>query len=144
MPLSFQDGTTNTIMISEHYARCDTVNFEWDVDRSGLYNRPPLFAHPITVELSVSGSPPQATSRIYGNAVPFQTRPCTSVRFRNDFPFVDCGSRPVCDPSLNQTPYAAGLQAMMADGSVRTISAAVRPSIFWAWTTLAGGEITGE
>ena len=45
------------------------------------------------------------------------------------------------DPSIPQTPHRVGLTVAMFDGSVRTISPSVPPSVFWAMVTPAGGEI---
>lgn len=40
-----------------------------------------------------------------------------------------------------QTPFAAGLPALMFDGSVRTVSPKVDPSLFWGAVTRDKGEV---
>jgi hypothetical protein len=40
-----------------------------------------------------------------------------------------------------QTPFSAGLPVALFDGSVRTIRPGVRPEVFWAMVTPAGGEV---
>jgi hypothetical protein len=45
------------------------------------------------------------------------------------------------DPALPQTPFSAGLPVALFDGSVRTVRPGVRPEVFWAAVTPAGGEV---
>lgn len=45
------------------------------------------------------------------------------------------------DPSIPQTPHAAGLAVAFFDGSVRVLSPSIRDSVFWALVTPAGGEV---
>ena len=49
-----------------------------------------------------------------------------------------------CDENLTQTPHRSGMISARADGSVRTISPSVAPSIFWGAVTPAGGEVLGD
>ena len=43
-----------------------------------------------------------------------------------------------------QTPFAAGLPILLFDGSVRTVSPGIDPSVFWSLVTPAGGEVVGD
>lgn len=45
------------------------------------------------------------------------------------------------DMTIPQTPFSAGLPVALFDGSVRTVRAGVRPEVFWALVTPAGGEV---
>jgi type II secretory pathway pseudopilin PulG len=49
-----------------------------------------------------------------------------------------------CDPSLPQTPHAAGIQMALADGSVRTVAPSISAKTWWAACTPDGGEILGS
>ena len=59
-------------------------------------------------------------------------------------PNPDCGSVPICNPYLPQTPFRAGLPIALGDGSVRIVSPTVDPKIFWGAFTPNRGEILGD
>jgi hypothetical protein len=48
------------------------------------------------------------------------------------------------DATIPQTPHVGGMLIGMMDGSVRTVSPSVAPTIFWGAVTPKGGEITGD
>jgi type II secretory pathway pseudopilin PulG len=48
-----------------------------------------------------------------------------------------------CDPALAQAVDAAGIQAALADGSVRVVSDRISPQTWWYACTPAGGEVLG-
>jgi prepilin-type N-terminal cleavage/methylation domain-containing protein len=150
-PASIVDGTSSTIAFSERYFesfkqsmmsavyRDDLMPWSWlmygngdpaycDITPSVLNNlgeRRPSFADagwgdvlPVT-----TGSPPVTRPSVPG--VTFQVRP-----------------RPLeADMRMPQTPFSAGLPVALFDGSVRTIRPGVRPEVFWAAVTPAGGEV---
>src|SRR5262249_46872956 len=49
-----------------------------------------------------------------------------------------------CDPVRASTGHSAGIQAGLADGSTRFISAAVSPTTWWWACTPAGEEVLGS
>ena len=135
-PGTFGDGTSNTIVFAEHYARCNGTSFHyssslWSFTGSHAVRRA-TFAdggssqsyqllddvHPVT-----AGVPPSSTPSAPG--VTFQVRPPLDE----------------CNPLVPQTPHAGGMIVALADGSVRTIAPAVNPSVFWSAVTPAGGEV---
>jgi prepilin-type N-terminal cleavage/methylation domain-containing protein/prepilin-type processing-associated H-X9-DG protein len=67
---------------------------------------------------------------VVGPASRFQVRPT---------PF----NSSACDPRLASTAHPGGMQVCLADGSVRSISAAITPQTWWAVCTPADGEILG-
>jgi prepilin-type N-terminal cleavage/methylation domain-containing protein len=154
LPATVPDGTSNTLLWAERYARCDTVDFLWEIRRLDLslyafLLQPPCFGGRYQVDLVTDGSPPRSVGTLFGEEVTFQVRPCAVSRSGSGgatLPIqpAECGSRPVCQPRLNQTPHAAGMLAAMVDGSVRIISPNVRNEIFWGAVTPAGGEILGD
>lgn len=136
LPHSFTDGTSNTILFAEHYAKCnETANNYWISLRisSGSFGiRRATFSdggtssthqllddiHPVT-----TGSPP--VSRSSSPDVTFQVRPSLSE----------------CNPLLPQTPHSGGMIVALADGSVRTVAPQIANAMFWGMVTPAGGEV---
>ncbi len=133
------DGMSNTIAYAEHYSYiCDETRFSWFEDQSTT--SPPTVTDPARVIRRAtftdkdmgdvypitSGNPP--TSRGSVGGLTFQVRPKLSD----------------CDPRLAQTPHSGGMLAAMMDGSVRTLSAGMSETTYWAAVTPAGGEVLGN
>jgi len=49
-----------------------------------------------------------------------------------------------CDGNKASSPHTGGINAAMADGSVRFVSASVTPTTWWSAMTPAGGEVLGS
>jgi prepilin-type N-terminal cleavage/methylation domain-containing protein/prepilin-type processing-associated H-X9-DG protein len=134
-PASFQDGTSTTIMITEKYAQC--TNASWPVGGnywaySALTSPalpPPMGPPPKPLypgfEISYFASKPGGGTAI-GPASKFQVLPT---------PFL--GN---CDPLRASSPHSGGIQACMADGSVRFISEGISPTTWWYICTPVGNE----
>jgi prepilin-type N-terminal cleavage/methylation domain-containing protein len=139
---SFPDGLSQTVMIAEQYTNCihphptagieDTVAVRQVRQLTGVAPAPDYFGERTPsfadwtsddVRPIVSGFPPTASPSTAGKT--FQTRP--NVR--------------QCDPSVPQTGNPGGMFVGMFDGSVRTLSATMSPSVFWALVTRDGGEV---
>ncbi len=129
---TFLDGTSNTIALAEHYARCSSRQTLFNWRCAGVANsrdpnyvpRRPTFADdelrdvvPVT-----QGTPPLTNGSVPGQT--FQVAP----------------SPKDCDPSIPQTPHQSGMLTAFVDGSVRPIAGSVSPSVFWSLVTPAGGE----
>jgi prepilin-type N-terminal cleavage/methylation domain-containing protein len=119
----FQDGTSNTILFAEKYARCTNPGYPeggsfWAYWITGPFVQPlhPGFAISWNDHSIESGSK-------------FLSRPN---------PFL--GN---CDPTLASTAHLGGIQVVLADGSVRTISSSVSGATWWAACTPQGGEVLG-
>jgi len=130
LPGTFRDGTSNTIVLGQHYIMCrNRENFFSYLlllpgpggpaygYRSGTFADPfwddvvPLVKNGVT-----SSSRPGAT---------FQVAPAP-----ND-----------ADGRMLQATQSSGLLAAMGDGHVRTFAPSVAESVFWSAVTPAGGEI---
>jgi prepilin-type N-terminal cleavage/methylation domain-containing protein len=122
IPASFQDGTSNTILFAERYARCTNAVF----DQGGTfwaYAETGPTAQPLHAGFAISW-----TTFSVGPASKFQLRPAPDN----------------CDPTLAATPHAGGIQVCLADGSVRTISPAVSGATWWAACTPSSGDFLGD
>jgi prepilin-type N-terminal cleavage/methylation domain-containing protein len=121
IPADFQDGTSNTILFAERYARCTNAVF----DQGGTfwaYCETEGAAQPLHVGFAISW-----TTFSVGPASKFQLRPAPDN----------------CDPTLTATPHSGGIQVCLADASVRTISPAVSGATWWAACTPRSGDILG-
>jgi prepilin-type N-terminal cleavage/methylation domain-containing protein len=129
------DGTSNTLLYAEKYARCASTNMPLDGGNMWAYcvfrnvNLPP--------PMELPGKPFHAAFAITGyfgnpNAVGpgsiFQVRP----------PF-----QSNCDPTRAATPHEA-MVVGLADGSVRTLSPSMSGAAWWAAVTPAEGEVLGS
>lgn len=129
---TFQDGTSQTMVLGEHYARCSMQYvFNFNVScvtqpgrigglftfwrRATFSDRPLGDVHPVRQGDETVGSVPGA---------PFQVRP----RFGE------------CDPYRLQGLHSGGILAGFMDGSVRWMAESIRPQVFWSPVTPAGGE----
>lgn len=147
-PDTFADGASNTLLYAEQYAICDwhirQTSHDWIqlVSTSYLYT-PSVFGWEVTPV--TSGSPPSTQPSAAG--VTFQTRPCAASRNRPVVftdPNPECGAAPLCDYRQSQTPFAAGLPVLLADGSVRTLHPKIAAETFWGAVTPAGGETLAD
>ena len=150
MESTFGDGTSNTILWTEHYAKCGSGGFRAD------------YAHPaFRLDIPIrDGS---------GRTYPFWD----NIR-RPSFADIDSGDTyPVpnpmtgmamakvlkgshgetptmfqlapkpseCDSAVPNSPHRDGLLITLADGSGRMLSGRVSEAIFWSLVTPAGGEV---
>ncbi len=132
LPSSFRDGTSNTILFSEHYAACNHNKFLYsvniyeplnEIDRRATFADGGIPGYPTYGDVYPvpSSSPPGTKPSVPGKT--FQVRPSFSD----------------CDPSIPQTTHA-GLLCGFADGGVRTLNKGISENVFWSLVTMAGGE----
>jgi prepilin-type N-terminal cleavage/methylation domain-containing protein len=115
IPASIPDGTSNTILYGEKYARCSNSTnpiggSSWSYYRTG--NIPYLWA---------------ALGPISDSQSMFQVQP-------NPF-------QGNCDPTNVSTPHSSGMMVGLCDGSVRSLSGSISPTTWWYANTPAGGEV---
>jgi prepilin-type N-terminal cleavage/methylation domain-containing protein/prepilin-type processing-associated H-X9-DG protein len=120
LPQSFPDGTSNTIMLTEKYARCSNPSYPVG-GTSWSYS---VLGAGVIPYHSGFAAPWNAYS--YGPASKFLVQP-----------------QPYnggCDPTLASSPHPGGIQVAFADGSVRFVSANMSTYTWWYLCTPAGGE----
>jgi prepilin-type N-terminal cleavage/methylation domain-containing protein len=130
IPGSFPDGTSNTILFTEKYARCEVPpakatgggNMWAHANINSGQSWWPVIMSPDYLQYSPNCLGPNAGAL-------FQLQPT---------PFTGTGA--TCDWTRASTGHAAGLQACLADGSVRTITQGISPTTWWYAFTPAGGE----
>jgi prepilin-type N-terminal cleavage/methylation domain-containing protein len=119
MPSSFQDGTSNTILLGEKYARCTNDNYS---EGGSFWAYDVLDA---TIQVLHPGMLISWTGYSVGTGSKFLVRP---TPFRGN-----------CDPTLASTAHDV-MNVCLADGSVRGISPAISGVTWWAACTPNGGE----
>jgi prepilin-type N-terminal cleavage/methylation domain-containing protein len=137
------DGTSNTILHAEKYARCSTPALPSGLGDGGTawaYCTSPLFPWlPPPMNLPPRGFQPGfAIAALAARGAPDAIGPGSKFQVRPS-PFL--GN---CDPTRASTPHAGGIVVGLADGSVRTLSPGMNRTIWWAALTPRGGELLGS
>lgn len=128
----FPDGTSTTLLLTEHYARCSDLNYfmhniEGITVSSSGETKGIRGARRATFADEVLGDvvPPVGNSEI--PTVTFQIAP----------------SDQDCNPAIPQSHHVGTMIISMIDGSVRALSATVSPRVFWSAVSADGGEVLG-
>jgi prepilin-type N-terminal cleavage/methylation domain-containing protein/prepilin-type processing-associated H-X9-DG protein len=132
IPTTFMDGCSNTILFTEKYARCGDFGSLWARGRGGVLWMA-MFAYGNrqgTQGYSASDDGVAVVPGAVGVAALFQPAP-------NPW-------QSACDPTRAATPHSGGINAGLADGSVRTVSNGTSAATWWAACTPSGGEVLGQ
>jgi prepilin-type N-terminal cleavage/methylation domain-containing protein len=135
-PDHFPDGTSNTIAVAEHYARCGPggrFNFLYSLRYSEV--DPPDVARLNETRRATFAD------TYYGDVVPVPDGAGGVRPSRAGATFQVAPPAEVCDPAIPQTAFAGGMPTLRFDGSVRIVSAGVSPAAFWSAVTRDGGEV---
>jgi prepilin-type N-terminal cleavage/methylation domain-containing protein len=128
IPKSFPDGTSNTILIAERFAICNSNSMGlaranlWDYfeNSANLFTGPGHDYYPFFALPTVNGNN-------IGPISLFQVQPTPGN----------------CDPSRTSTAHIGGMEVVLADASVRTLASGMSGTTWWASCTPAGGEVLG-
>src|SRR5262245_32838964 len=124
IPTSFPDGTSNTIIFTEKYARCGppavpsngnefTGSTQW-ADRFAVYSGAWIGFYPNPNNVN----PPSLVPVNYGANGYFQMSP-------------DPWQSTACISTVASTAHPGGIQVCLADGSVRTCGRSMTPQTWW-------------
>jgi prepilin-type N-terminal cleavage/methylation domain-containing protein len=140
---SISDGTSNTVMFAEKYARCDSVSAP-----GGNWWMRGIF-HPTASGGPSTGAPEDSfpgdrLSAVFGGGVGYDNTRWLQGAFsmfqvQPNGPFLSTAQGGKCDRRLASTPHQS-MQAAMADGSVRSISASISKETWWIAVTADQGE----
>jgi hypothetical protein len=127
------DGTSNTIVYAEKYARCASKSLDggsfWGYCASTRFDLPPPMNQPVKpyhASFAITnyfGAPAGPGSKFQVQPTPFEGN---------------------CDPTRTATAHASGISVCLADGSVRTLAPSMAGDTWWAAVTPSGGEVPGE
>jgi prepilin-type N-terminal cleavage/methylation domain-containing protein len=142
IPADIPDGTSNTILHAEKYARCTNTTMAPQFQDGGTawaYSGAPFAWQPPPMSPPRAGFVPGFAIRTFAaNGAPnaigegsiFQVRPT---------PFL--GN---CDPTRAATAHAGGILVGLADGTVRTLAPSMSGKTWWAAVNPADGDILGS
>jgi prepilin-type N-terminal cleavage/methylation domain-containing protein/prepilin-type processing-associated H-X9-DG protein len=139
MPSTFQDGTSNTIVFAEKYARCDgggSPGGTWWM--RGVYHG----ARVSTPGGADDSYPGDRLSAVFAGGVGrdgtrWLTGPASRFLVRPLKFLVNPGP---CKKQLASSPHSSGINVALADGSVRFMGQFINGDVWWAACTPAGGE----
>jgi len=137
----FADGTSNTILYAEKYARCTNAvmapqfrdgGTAWAYCANAMFNwqPPPMTAPPkmFLPGFCIPAVANQGAPNALFASSRFQVQPAKGN----------------CDPTLAATSHAGGMQVGLADATVRTLSPNLSGTTWWAAVTPRGGEVLGS
>ncbi len=134
IPSSFPDGTSNTVLFTEKYARCE-------YPPGSTTGGGTMWAHPTTM-LKASGQSwwPAVMAPDFTKYNANCIGPNQEALFQvQPTPFQ--GTSGICDFSRASTAHPGGIQVCLADGSVRNVASGISATTWWYAFTPAGGEV---
>jgi prepilin-type N-terminal cleavage/methylation domain-containing protein len=149
---SIKDGSSNTLMVVERFANCNSVTIPWSTNGGSLWGRyinldtwQPTFAAWVQKTDYYPDSSGNYGSDSQGlmQTLPypaFQVAPpwqMTKILLSDPNAATTMRDNRVCDAHFPQTPHA-NMNACMADGSVRSLSSKIDPRVWWSLCTPAG------
>ena len=136
------DGTSNTILHAEKYARCTNTTMAPKFQDGGTawaYSGAPFAFQPPPMSPPRAGFVPAFAIRTFAaNGAPDATGEGSIFQIQPR-PFL--GN---CDPTRAATAHAGGILVGLADGSVRTLAPTMSGKTWWAAVTPADGEVLGS
>jgi prepilin-type N-terminal cleavage/methylation domain-containing protein len=137
------DGTSNTILHAEKYARCTNTTMAPPFQDGGTAWAyctapafpwlPPPMAPPskaFQLGFALTAQAKNGAPNAIGPGSKFQVQPT---------PFL--GN---CDPTRAATAHPGGIQVGLVDGSVRSLAPGVSPTTWWSAVTPSGNEVLGS
>jgi prepilin-type N-terminal cleavage/methylation domain-containing protein len=147
---TFADGTSNTILFAEKYARCDGVASLLTGVGGSWWMRGVFHGADKTVGADVAAGdddsfPGDRLSAVFGGGIGIDgtqwLQGTASVFQVRPNPWDSTGP---CNNQLASSPHTAGMNVGLGDGSVRFLSGQINPTTWAAALTPAGEEILGD
>jgi prepilin-type N-terminal cleavage/methylation domain-containing protein len=137
IPSTFQDGTSNTVLFAEKYARCEHPQ---STARGRSTGGGTMWSHSESNPITASGQSwwPLVMAPDYIKYSTFAYGPTAGFLIR-PLPFTGAGA--TCDWTQASTGHSGVILVGLADGSVRSVSSSVAPPTWWYAFTPNGGEI---
>jgi prepilin-type N-terminal cleavage/methylation domain-containing protein len=146
IPGTFQDGTSNTIVFAEKYARCDGSGspggnwwmrgvFRGSTQSPGTSGTQDSFPGDRLSSVFGGGRGRDGVVWLTGTASRFQVQPAN--------PTATAAQGGQCNRRLASTPHVT-MQVALGDGSVRSLSGSINTVTWAAALTPAGGEVLGN
>jgi type II secretory pathway pseudopilin PulG len=130
IPASFPDGTSNTILFAEKYARCDGPASVDSGELGGTWWARGFDGMDLLMPVFARAWGPGSTGIGPASKFLVQPRPFT-------------GSEANCIAALACTPHSV-LEIAIADGSVRSLAPGIDPKLWWGRCTPNGNEVIGS
>ncbi len=136
MPASIPDGTSNTIACAERLGLCGSRNNDGNDPGNYTYQgNGSIWAWAASDGWAWSST--FAYADLYSNRANWNQLPQFAPAPVN-------GPGAVCDPSRASSPHATGMQILLADGSVRTITDGISLATWGALQTPGSGDTHGS
>jgi prepilin-type N-terminal cleavage/methylation domain-containing protein len=143
--LQISDGSSNTMLVAEAYSNCygysetndGNNNYTYIYSsRYSVYNSGYDYSDVFNYSYSTTGYS-FSESGSYNSGVPKFT-PVAGKTFQAK------PSIPTCDGTLPQSFSSGGIQVLLGDGSVKTVSSGITAATWAAAMTPSGGEVLGN
>jgi prepilin-type processing-associated H-X9-DG protein len=135
IPRSFPDGTSNTILFAEKYARCVLGDGSTNSKNGGS-----LWAYWNVL----GGGPPHFGPFHAGFATWYFDNGAQSTGQNSKFKLQPNPYLGNCDPLFASTGHSGGMNVTLADGSVRSLSAGISGVTWWEAVTPSDGHVLGS
>ena len=134
------DGTSNTILYAEKYARCSNTTMAPPFRDGGT-----AWAYCTAIVFPWQPQPMNLPSKAFGPgfAIPALAAIGAPNAIGPESKFLVRPTSGACDPTRASTSHAS-LVVGLADGSVRTLNSSMDADVWWAAITPAGGEVLGS
>jgi prepilin-type N-terminal cleavage/methylation domain-containing protein len=126
------DGISNTIALTERYARCGAnVDVTWTIANSECFDSSMKSIPCTNYDIRRATFADSA----YDDVIPTDAN-------RAGLKIFQLAPLPAaCDPTVPQAPQQSGIVCVMADGSTHVIRGGIQPATFWALVTPSSGEV---
>ena len=147
IPATFTDGQSNSILFAHKYARCEARGTGGTWWMRGVFHGLSASSGEPSTGGQQDSFPGDRLSAVFGGGRSrdeiILTGPASKFQVQPALPLNSAANGGKCDRRLASTPHAV-MQAALADGSVRVISANVTPATWYAALTPGGGEVLGS